>query len=101
MDWALIYGTLIRNTGWTFKQCGKQPADRVFEFLGHLADYPTSDAILRSRYKIKPTVRQVAKQGKSVAAEISSFLGPAQAMPESVRALIEWADNPESWKKKK
>lgn len=93
MDWALIYGTLVRNTGWTFKRCGKQPADMVFEFLAHLAEYPTADAMMRAHYKIMPRakVRDAVEQGKPVASEIGSFLGPARPLPAHIREQLEWA----------
>jgi len=100
MDWALVYGTLVRNTGWTFRKCGKQPANRVFEFLTHLAEYPTADAMMRGRYGIKPKLREAVQQGKSIASEIGSFMGPAQQIPDKLRDLVAWVDNPDSWKKK-
>jgi hypothetical protein len=95
LDWRWIYGTLIREAGWTFAVCGDQPSCDVFEFLEFVEDYPGADASLRSFCGIKPrtNVRESAQQGKSVAAEIGSFLGPARPMPAHIREQLEWAQS--------
>jgi hypothetical protein len=100
MDWAWLYGTLIRSAGWTFDQCGEQPADRVFEFLSHLAEYPTADALMRARYGIKPPKRKTAKprakkateQNQAEFREMQTYLGAALPLTPHLRGLVDWAN---------
>lgn len=55
---------------------------------------------MRARYSIKPKRRADPKQDGAAEQALMSVMGPAQPLPDKLRALIEWADNPESWKKK-
>ncbi|MDP9050468.1 MAG: hypothetical protein M3O31_07050 [Acidobacteriota bacterium] len=103
LDWAWVYGTLIRNAGWTFAECWEQPACDVFEFLEHLAAYPPADVLMRLRYGIQPprakrSQADGSRRDENIR-ELGSFLGPARPLPPHLRALAEWADTPENWKK--
>ena len=89
MDWAWVYGTLIRNAGWTFAQCDEQPAADVFTFLEHLADHPP-DYVILAAVHLKP--KGPGKLTDTEAAIASELFGPAQPMPAHIREQIEWAE---------
>ena len=93
-----MYGTLIRNTGWTFQQCGEQPAVSCFDLLEHLADYPPDYIVLARHYG---TGVPPKKQASSVEADPSTsdrqaaagILGPSRPLPAELRSLVDWAEN--------
>jgi hypothetical protein len=95
MDWGYLYGTLVRNAGWTFYECSEQPAIDVFEFLDHLAAFPPDYVILAGYYgvpKRPETKRQAAMEQEGLKA-LSAVMGPAQPLPEHIRKMIDWAES--------
>lgn len=88
-----MYGTLIRNAGWTFAECGEQPACDVFDFLEHLQEYPPDYVILAAVHlkpksaKLKPlTEEQMAEQSQ----QLRSMM-PTAPVPAHLRELVEWS----------
>ena len=95
MDWSWVYGTLVRNAGWTFDQCDEQPVDRVFEFLEHLSEYPSADVILAARY-LKPKAKKKISEQEffGQVPELQSMLGngAAQPIPDDLRDSLAWME---------
>jgi hypothetical protein len=93
-DWGWLYGTLVRNAGWTFAECDEQPAVAVFEFLDHLEDCPPDYVILANYYGTpkrrysKRAPEKAPEEGRQV---VQAMLGPSRKMPDKVRELLQWA----------
>jgi hypothetical protein len=99
MDWLWVYATIARNVGWTYRKIGKQPASDIFALLDDIAERPPS-YIIDGIVHLKPKPKKLSTQdlaavqtNREANAVATSMLGPAQRMPENVRALLAWADN--------
>ena len=89
-----MYATLVRNAGWTFAECGDQPACDVFDFLEHLQEYPPDYIILAAVHGVKPkavkpkamTEEQMAEQSRHLRATL-----PTAPVPPHLRELVQWS----------
>jgi hypothetical protein len=89
-----VYGTLIRNAGWTFAQCWDQPACDVFELLEHLQEYPPDYLILAAVHlKPKPQKKKPLTDAEREAQreEMRSVFGRSAPVPQDLRDLVAWA----------
>jgi hypothetical protein len=88
-----VYGTLIRNAGWTFAECGEQPACDVFDFLEHLQDYPP-DYVILAAVHLKPKAAKAKTLNDAEMAEQSQQLRsmmPTAKAPQHLLELVEWS----------
>jgi hypothetical protein len=87
-----VYGTLIRNAGWTFAECGEQPACDVFDFLEHLQEYPPAYVIL-SAVHMKPKAKKAVVLTDEAMQEQSRQMRatmPTAPLTPHLRELIAW-----------
>ena len=88
-----MYGTLIRNAGWTFAECWEQPACDVFDFLEHLGEYPPDYVILEAVH-LKLKQKKMPVLTESAMAEQSQQLRsmmPTAPLPQHLRDLVNWS----------
>jgi hypothetical protein len=98
-----VYGTLIRNTGWTFAECGEQPACDVFDFLEHLEEYPP-DYVILAAVHLKPKAAKLKALTEEQMAEQSQHLRsmmPTAKAPPHLLELVEWAKQQDALAAKK
>ena len=87
-----MYGTLIRNAGWTFAECGEQSACDVFDFLEHLQEYPPDYVILAAVHmkpKPKKAKRMTDEEMREQSQQMRAML-PTAPIPPAMRELVEW-----------
>jgi hypothetical protein len=90
MDWSWIYATVSRNTGWTYRKVGKQPACDIFKLLEHLAEYPPSYLIDAAVHLKQPSKVPREEDRRTAREAMSSVMGGAGQLPDHFKNLMEW-----------
>lgn len=93
-----MYGTIIRETGWTVRQLERQPVADVFDLLAHMADEPPAYVTLaavhldQSKRKSRTTTINETEQ-RAEMTELAAMFGqrPMPITPDVAHKLDEIA----------
>lgn len=93
MDWRWAFGTVIRNTGWTYDQCRQQCAIDVFELLEHLGEHPPAYMILAALH-LKPKAASVGEMDfAGQMHEVSAMMGgDVESPPDDFGDTVAWVE---------
>lgn len=69
-----MYGSVIRETGWTVLQLERQPAADVFDLLGQMGEHPPAHIILAAVH-LEQKSRKTKKNSPRDVQEVASMLG--------------------------